>query len=77
MVFHFDSVYRDGEFITCDQQQGDHSDKLEKRAILINDCSIPHEVSGIESGERKTLVYFVSKSFADNDHHRKNILLVK
>ena len=50
VVFHFYSVYRGGEFITRDQQRGDHSDKPEKRAILINDCSIPHEVSGIESG---------------------------
>lgn len=77
VVLHFDSVYQGGEFITRDQQRGDHSYKPEKRAMLVNDCSIPHEVSSVESGERKTLACFMSKSFADSGDHRKKFRVVK
>ena len=77
VVLHFGSDYRGGEFVTRDQQRGDHSYKPEKRAILVNDCSIPHEVLTIESGERKTLACFMSKSFTDSNHQRKNFRLVK
>lgn len=77
VIFHFDSVYQGGEFITRDRKRGDHSYKPEKRAVLVNDCSIPHKVSGIKSGERKTLACFMSKSFADSDHHREKFQLVK
>lgn len=77
VVLHFDSEYLGGAFITRDQQRGDHSYRPYKRAALVNDCSIPHEVSMVESGERRTLACFLSKSFADSNHHRKNFQVVK
>ena len=77
VVFHFDSEYRGGAFITRDLQRGDHSYSPYKRAVLVNDCSIPHEVSRVESGERKTLACFMSKNFADSQHQRKNFRVVK
>ena len=77
VVLHFGSAYRGGEFITRDQQRGDHSYKPEKRTILINDCSIPHEVSSVELGERKTLACFISKNFADSSLHRKKFQVLK
>ena len=77
VVIHCDSEYRGGEFITHDQQRGDHSFSPYKRAVLINDCSIPHEVSMVESGKRKTLACFMSRNFAESDHHRKNFRVVK
>lgn len=77
VVFHFDSNYSGGAFITRDQQRGDHSYTPQKRAVLINDCSIPHEVSTVESGQRKTLACFLSKNFADSNHHRKKFRVVK
>ena len=77
VVLHFDTEYRGGEFITRDQQRGDHSYSPDKRAALVNDCSIPHEVSMVESGSRKTLACFLSKNFLDSNNHRKDFKIVK
>jgi hypothetical protein len=77
VVLHFDSAYRGGAFITRDPQRGDHSYRPYKRAALVNDCSIPHEVSKVESGERRTLACFMSKNFGDSNHYRKNFRVVK
>ncbi|MDH3342328.1 MAG: 2OG-Fe(II) oxygenase [Gammaproteobacteria bacterium] len=77
VVLHFNADYSGGEFITRDLQRGDHCYKPERRAILVNDCSIPHEVASLESGERKTLACFLSKSFADSGHNRKKFRVVK
>ena len=77
IIFHFDEQYKGGDFITRDQQRGDHSYHPQQRAVLVNDCSIPHEVSRVESGQRKTLACFLSKSFADSDHHRQKFRVVK
>ena len=77
VVLHFDTEYRGGEFITRDQQRGDHSYSPNKRAALVNDCSIPHEVSMVESGSRKTLACFLSKNFSDSNNHRKDFRIVK
>ena len=77
VVLHFDSDYRGGEFITRDQQRGDHSYSPYKRAALVNDCSIPHEVTRVESGRRRTLACFMSKNFGDSHHHRKKFRVVK
>ncbi|MDT8451378.1 MAG: 2OG-Fe(II) oxygenase [Gammaproteobacteria bacterium] len=77
VVFHFDATYKGGDFITRDQQRGDHSYSPQRRAVLINDCSIPHEVSTVESGQRKTLACFLSKNFSDSNHHRKEFKVVK
>ena len=77
IIFHFDEQYKGGNFITRDQQRGDHSYHPQARAVLVNDCSIPHEVSRVESGKRKTLACFLSKSFADSDHDRQKFQVVK
>lgn len=77
VVFHFDGQYRGGEFITRDDQRGDHSYKPQQRAVLVNDCSIPHEVSKVEAGERKTLACFLSKNFADSSNQRQSFRVVK
>lgn len=77
VVFHFDANYKGGDFITRDQQRGDHHYSPKQRAVLINDCSIPHEVSIVESGQRITLACFLSKNFSDSNHHRKNFKVVK
>jgi hypothetical protein len=63
VVFHFNAHYKSGDFITRGQQRGDHSYSPQQRAVLINDCSIPHEVSIVESGQRKTLACFFVEIF--------------
>ncbi len=77
VVLHFGTKYTGGEFITRDQQRGDHSYSPYKRAVLVNDCSIPHEVAKVESGKRKTLACFLSRNFAESSHRRKNFRIVK
>lgn len=77
VVLHFNSGYCGGAFITRDQQRGNHSYSPYKRAVLVNDCSVPHEVSMVESGQRRTLACFLSRNFAESNHHRKNFRVVK
>lgn len=77
IVLHFDSNYCGGEFITYDQKRGAHSYSPYKRAALVNDCSIPHEVAKVESGERRTLACFLSRNFSDSNQHRKKFQIVK
>ena len=76
VVLHFGSEYCGGEFITRDQERGDHSYKPYQRAALVNDCSIPHEVTKVESGKRKTLACFMSKNFENSNHYRKEFQVV-
>jgi hypothetical protein len=67
IVFHFSSDYQGGYF----QTEGSDSSK-EKRyrpaahMALVNNCSISHQVTCVESGERLTLACFLSSSFAVN-----------
>ena len=42
VVLHFDTEYRGGEFITRDQQRGDHSYSPNKRAALVNEIGRAH-----------------------------------
>jgi len=67
IVFHFSSEYEGGYF------QIDNDDAIAPRQYrptahmaLVNNCSIPHQVTPVESGERLTLACFLSTSFAPN-----------
>lgn len=65
VVFHFSQGYTGGYF----QTSGDNSKKKYKpraHMALVNNCSVPHQVTPVESGERLTLACFLSTSFAPN-----------
>jgi len=62
IVFHFSSEYTGGFFVTNDGQRY----KPAANMALVNNCSVPHLVSEVESGERLTLACFLSTSFSAN-----------
>lgn len=68
VVFHFSENYGGGYFQTSDSVAGDESQCYKPRAhmALVNNCSIPHQVTPVEQGERLTLACFLSTSFSSN-----------
>jgi len=74
IVFHFSSAYSGGYFQSGEQPLGDQQPSDQQRykpsahMALVNNCSVPHQVTKVESGERLTLACFLSTSFAVNIH---------
>jgi len=62
IVFHFSSEYTGGFFVADEGQRY----KPATYMALVNNCSVPHRVSKVESGERLTLACFLSPSFSAN-----------
>ena len=69
VVFHFGSQCSGGDFISYDVKRGDKNYHPQQRSVLVNNCSIPHEVSKVLQGERKTLACFLSKDFGPSKKH--------
>ena len=63
IVFHFSPQYTGGWFVTNEK----HRYKPSAHMALVNNCSVPHQVTKVESGERLTLACFLSTSFAANE----------
>jgi len=59
IVFHFNDDYVGGYFQTSNQQQY----KPKSKTALVNNCSVVHQVTKVESGVRLTLACFLSTSF--------------
>lgn len=70
VVFHFNDDYTGGYFQTSGVTRKRQSYKPGPRMALVNNCSIPHQVTQVESGERLTLACFLSSSFAPNKKPR-------
>jgi len=66
IVFHFSEEYTGGYFQTADTGEQPQNYKPQPHMALVNSCSIPHQVTKVESGERLTLACFLSTSFAEN-----------
>lgn len=72
IVFHFSSGYSGGYFQSgepkSDEKKLDEQQQYKPSAhmALVNNCSVPHQVTEVESGERLTLACFLSTSFAQN-----------
>lgn len=74
IVFHFSDDYEGGYFLTSDPsaEQSVQKTGQQKRykpaahTALVNNCSISHQVTKVEEGERLTLACFLSTSFAAN-----------
>ena len=43
--------------------------KPTKGSLIISNCNYPHEVTKVTSGERKSLVFFISNHFDDNKRY--------
>lgn len=72
VVFHFGSQCSGGDFVTYDVKRGEKSYHPSKRSVLVNNCSIPHEVSKVVEGERRTLACFLSKDFGPSHKYGNN-----
>lgn len=77
VVFHFGPEYKGGAFVTYDKHHGDRQYTPPQRAVLVNNCSIPHEVTEVRSGERRTLACFLSREFGDSGNQRQQFKIVK
>lgn len=82
VVFHFSENYSGGYFQTLEQsaehaEERDQEDRDRASAnaqrykprahmALVNNCSIPHQVTKVKNGDRLTLACFLSTSFAPN-----------
>ncbi|PCJ89331.1 MAG: hypothetical protein COA54_00955 [Thiotrichaceae bacterium] len=67
IVFHFSNEYEGGYFqIENDDATTSRRYRPSAQMALVNNCSIPHQVTPVESGERLTLACFLSTSFSSN-----------
>ena len=62
IVFHFSDDYTGGCFLVNEKD----SYKPSAHMALVNNCSVSHRVTSVETGERLTLACFLSPSFAAN-----------
>ncbi|VAW54652.1 hypothetical protein MNBD_GAMMA06-525 [hydrothermal vent metagenome] len=66
VVFHFSENYRGGYFQTNNDACQLQRYKPQPHTVLVNNSSVPHEVTKVKSGERLTLACFLSKTFTAN-----------
>lgn len=62
VVLHFDSIYEGGDTV-LHTHTGKLLLKLPNYSMLIITGALPHEVKLVTSGQRRTLVYFLSDNF--------------
>jgi len=74
VVFHFGSEYVGGAFVTHGVD-GDESYHPVTKSVLVNNCFIPHEVTAVHHGERRTLACFLAKEFSDSKKTRQQFRL--
>lgn len=75
VVFHFDPPYRGGDFVTHHPVRGRQHYHPPARSVLVNNCEIPHEVTPLSQGRRRTLACFLSTEFGESPHHRQSFKL--
>ena len=75
VVFHFDDHYEGGDFVTHHPEQGARRYHPVGRSVLVNNCEIPHEVTPLSLGRRRTLACFLSTEFGDSPKSRKDFKL--
>lgn len=62
VVIQFGDDYDGGEFVLHKDDGEQVSYKTKKQSTLISNCEIRHEVKRVESGDRKSLVFFLSEN---------------
>lgn len=72
VVFHFADNYRGGDFVTHDSGTGTARFHPQAQSVLVNNCTIPHEVTAVEQGSRLTLACFLATEFGPSRHQRKD-----
>lgn len=75
VVFHFESAYEGGDFVTHHPEHGFNAYHPGHRTLLVNNCEIPHQVKPVTEGKRLTLACFLSLNFGDSTTERHDFKL--
>ncbi len=75
VVFHFADDYCGGDFVTHDARSGAEHFHPQAYSMLVNSCTIPHEVEPVQGGLRLTLACFLSTEFGPSRNIRKDFQL--
>lgn len=75
VVFHFADDYCGGDFVTHDSHSGEQHFHPPAHTVLVNNCTIPHEVAPVEQGSRLTLACFLSTEFGPSRNQREDFQL--
>lgn len=70
VVFHFNSDYEGGDFVSQPNTSGELRLHPEPYSVVINRGDVWHEVEPVRSGERRTLACFISNQFGKSNHGR-------
>jgi hypothetical protein len=73
VILQFGAEFTGGEYVVYGGEHPPRVFKPQFRSMMISDCTFPHEVKKVESGERISLVYFLSEHAGDNCRIRKEL----
>lgn len=66
VVIQFSSDYEGGNYVVHHPVHSAQEFRMPRYSMIISSCNLPHEVSEVTSGRRKSLVYFLSKHAGKN-----------
>lgn len=72
VVLQFSGDYAGGDYVVHHSELGPQRYRLERNAMLISRCDIPHEVTPVTHGVRKSLVFFLSRHAGKNRRWAQN-----
>ena len=71
VVFHLDSNYKGGNFVSLPQTESELKIHPKPHSVVVNRGDVWHEVEPVISGERRTLACFLSGEFGKSRHGRQ------
>lgn len=71
VVFHFDSDYEGGDFVSQPDTISEIKCHPKAHSVVVNRGDIWHEIKPVVSGERRTLACFLSNQFGKSRQGRK------
>jgi hypothetical protein len=66
IVIQFSSNYDGGDYVVHHPVHSAQEFKMPRYSMIISSCNLPHEVSEVTGGRRKSLVYFLSNHAGNN-----------
>lgn len=71
IVLQFSNDYEGGDYVVHHPVHSAQAFRMPRYSMIISRCNLPHEVSEVTSGRRKSLVYFLSHH-AGKNRRREN-----
>jgi hypothetical protein len=66
VVIQFSSDYQGGDYVVHHPVHSAQEFSMPRYSMIISTCNLPHEVTEVTGGRRKSLVYFLSKHAGKN-----------